>query len=125
MSTTMSDHQLAARVARELSSPEPGMHFGLTLLVGTLVASPVLASAALGRHAVPTALGIYAATLVVVWLLAGLIGGALALSGRGPTASRTEASEGSTPESDETGGPIGSGGSPPSGADSIGSDSAH
>lgn len=82
MSTTMSDHQLAARVARELSSPEPGMHFGLTLVVGTLIAAPVLMSAAFGGHSVPTALAIYGATLAVVWVVAGLIGGALAMFGR-------------------------------------------
>ncbi|MFP3906266.1 MAG: hypothetical protein ACLFRV_05115 [Acidimicrobiales bacterium] len=121
----MSDHQLASRVARELSSPEPGMHFGITLVVGTVVAAPVLVAALFGRQSVPTALAIYAATLVVVWVLAGLLGGALALVGRGRSGDEAE----STSEDEARPGPAtsssGPQGSPPARSESVGSDGAH
>lgn len=125
MSIAMSDHQLASRVARELSSPEPGMHFGITLVVGTVVAAPVLVAALFGRQSVPTALAIYAATLVVVWVLAGLLGGALALVGRGRSGDEAE----STSEDEARPGPAtsssGPQGSPPARSESVGSDGAH
>ncbi|MDZ7678929.1 MAG: hypothetical protein U5K29_10300 [Acidimicrobiales bacterium] len=121
----MSDHQLASRVARELSSPEPGMHFGITLVVGTVVAAPVLGAALFGRQSVPTALAIYAATLVVVWVLAGLLGGALALAGRG----RSVDEAGAMPEDQARPGTAASSpspqGSPPAHSESVGSDGAH
>lgn len=76
------DDRLAAQVARELSMPEPGVHFGASLVVATLIASPVLVAAATGRQTVPTALAMYVGVLVVVWFVGGLIGGALATSPR-------------------------------------------
>ena len=79
---TTSDHQLATQVARELSSPEPAVHFGLTLVLATLVASPVLASAAVGQQTVPMALALYLAAIVAAWFLVGVVGGALAMFGR-------------------------------------------
>ena len=109
MSVT-SDDRLAAQVARELSLPEPGVHFGATLLIATLVASPVLMAGATGRHPVPVALAVYAAVLIVVWFLAALFGSALSVrptslvaemhdeTGAGePTSPRPSPSEGASP----------------------------
>ena len=119
MSIAMREDQLADRVAKELSSPEPTWHFGVTLLVGTLVASPVLSAAVMGRWAVPTALAIYAATLVVTWLSVGLVAGAFALVGPTPT-DRLGATD--DPDGDDSGL---AGGSTPAPGESVGSNSAH
>lgn len=101
MSVT-SDERLAAQVARELSLPEPGVHFGITLLVATLVASPVLLSGVTGRHPVPLALGVYAAVLVVVWFVAALLGSALASTPASRLSTPPDSDEPSTPEADES-----------------------
>ena len=77
-----SDDHLADRVARELSGPEPSVHYGTSLVVATLIASPVLVAGAMGRQSVPVALALYLVALVVVWIVAGFVGGALALSPR-------------------------------------------
>jgi hypothetical protein len=126
MSTAMSDQQLASRVARELSSPEPSVHFGATLVAGTLIASPVLVAAAAGRHDIPTALAIYAGTLVVVWVLAGLVFGGLALasSGIGPDEGADPSGGGVEPRAGSTRGAE-TPPSTPADLDSIGSDGAH
>jgi hypothetical protein len=113
---TTADDVLAAQVARELSSPEPAVHFGLTLVVATLVASPVLGAAVLGQQTVPVALAMYLVVLVVVWLLVGLVGGALALAGRTEMlAERRSAVK-------DTDGP---GPSPTAPSESVGSNGAH
>lgn len=117
MSIAMRDDHLADRVARELASPEPTWHFGLTLLVGTLVASPVLSAAVTGRWAVPTALAVYAVTLVATWLSVGLVAGAFALVGPSP-ADRLAGDD-----VDESTG--GAEGSTPERLESVGSDGAH
>ena len=132
MSTTMSDHQLATRVARELSSPEPGMHFGLTLVVGTLIAAPILLSAVFGSQPVPTALAIYGLTLVVVWIVVGLVGGAFAMFGSQRIGADGDGADGSSsdhdaadaPSSPTASGPVGEG-PPHPGPGSVGSNSAH
>lgn len=103
-----SDERLAAQVARELALPEPGVHFGATLLIATLVASPVLVAGATGRHSVPVALSIYAAVLVVVWVVAALFGSALSV----PPSERLPKAEAEQP-------------SPPVVDESVGSSSAH
>jgi hypothetical protein len=121
---TTSDHQLAVQVARELSSPEPAVHFGLTLVVATLVASPVLASAAIGQQTVPMALALYLAAIVAAWLLVGVVGGALAMFGRAemlaeqrvpdPAEERRDAPSTAAVEA-----------SPPGSTESVGSNGAH
>lgn len=113
MSVT-SDDRLAAQVARELSLPEPGVHFGATLLIATLVASPVLLAGATGRHPVPLALAVYAGVLVVVWFLAGLFGSALTTR---PELALAALSEGDDEVADEP--------SPPAVDESVGSNGAH
>ncbi len=112
MSTT-ADDRLAAQVASELSTPEPAVHFGLSLLVATLVASPVLTAAALGNRSVPAALALYLAALVVAWVLVGIVGGAFAMVGHSrllPAHVDDDAAEDPSPTAS---------------ADSVGSNSAH
>lgn len=60
-------------------APEPGTQFGTSLLVATLVASPVLVAALQGRQDVRLALALYLAALVVVWVLSGIAGGLFAM----------------------------------------------
>ncbi|MBK5224909.1 MAG: hypothetical protein JJE52_18950 [Acidimicrobiia bacterium] len=57
-------------------------HLGIALLVGTLVASPVLLAALSGRQAVPTALALYVAAIIGSWMVVGLVGGAFAMVAR-------------------------------------------
>lgn len=64
---------------RDAVAPEPGTQFGTSLLVATLVASPVLVSAVQGRQDVRLALALYLAALVVVWVLSGIAGGIFAM----------------------------------------------
>lgn len=123
-----SDHQLATQVARELSSPEPAVHFGATLLVATIVSSPVLGAAAMGQRPVPTALAWYLAALVAAWVLVGLVGGALAMFGRSELLAdhRSTARDGTS--GDPRGGPVGEYGaeaSTPAASESVGSNGAH
>ena len=107
MSVT-SDERLAAQVARELSLPEPGMHFGASLLIATFVSSPLLIAGATGRHPVPLVLAAYVGVLIVVWFLAGIFASALSLR----PASRLGSPEPTEP-------------SPPVVDESLGSNSAH
>jgi hypothetical protein len=60
-------------------------HTPIALLVGTVVASPVLLAALSGRQDVGTAAALYAAAIIGSWLVVGLLAGALAAAGRGPT----------------------------------------
>jgi hypothetical protein len=107
MSVT-SDDRLAAQVARELSLPEPGVHFGATLVIATVVASPVLFAGVTGRQSVPEVLSLYVAVLIVVWFVGGIIGSALASSPRARVLPHDDVPP-STPGAD----------------DSVGSNSAH
>lgn len=116
MSVT-SDDRLAAQVARELSLPEPGVHFGATLLIATLVASPVLVAGATGRHPVPLALATYAGVLIVVWFLAALFGSVLA--------TRPALSQQLAPSLDARGEGMLDEPSPTTPDESVGSNSAH
>lgn len=59
-------------------------HLAISLLAGTLVASPVLVAAFSGRQPVSSALGLYLAAIVGAWVVVGLLGGALSLAGRRP-----------------------------------------
>lgn len=89
--SAISDDRLVAQMEHELSQPEPGLYYGATLIIGTLVASPVLLAGATGRHPVPLALAVYAGVLIVVWFLAGLFGSVLSM--KSPEGSATEEAE--------------------------------
>ena len=58
----------------------PETHVAASLVLGTLVASPVLLAALSGRQAVPSALALYLAAIVGSWFVVGLVGGALQLT---------------------------------------------
>jgi hypothetical protein len=82
--------------------------FGTSLVIATVVASPALLAGAMGRQPIPVVLGLYLLALVVVWVMAGLLGGALALFAEHQVAD--------LPESDP---------SPPQVSESVGSNGAH
>ena len=106
MSVT-NDDRLAAQVARELALPEPGVHFCATLVIATVVASPVLFAAVTGRQSVPEALALYVGVLIVVWFVGGIIGSALSA----PPRARVRPHDAQP--------------SPPGADDSVGSNGAH
>jgi hypothetical protein len=108
---TTADDRLTAQVVQELAGPEPAVHFGVTLLVATLVSSPVLTAAALGNRSVPAALALYLVALVVAWFVVGLIGGAFAMVGRRSQEIPDDGADGDA--------------SPSAHSDSVGSNGAH
>jgi hypothetical protein len=113
MSIAADDH-LASQVTRELSTLEPTVHYGVSLVVATLVASPVLAAAVFGQQPVPLALALYLGTLIGAWVVVGLVGGALAMFGRTHLlAERRSTDDRSDPPS------------PSTSSDSVGSNGAH
>ena len=108
------DDRLATQVAQELSTLEPSVHYGVSLVVATLVASPVLGAAVLGQQPVPLALALYLGALVGAWIIVGLVGGAFAMVGRTQLLAERRAIE------DPTDPP-----SPSATSDSVGSNGAH
>lgn len=56
-------------------------HSAIALLLGTVVASPVLLAALSGRQSVTTAAALYLAAIVGAWIVVGLLAGALSAAG--------------------------------------------
>jgi hypothetical protein len=88
--------------------------FGTSLVIATVVASPALLAGAMGRQPIPVVLGLYLLALVVVWVMAGLLGGALALFADRDHGVDHQVND--PPESDL---------SPPQVSESVGSNGAH
>jgi hypothetical protein len=102
---------LPPHAASRLEDAQSSAHTAIALVMGTLVASPVLVAALVGHQDVVVALGLYIAAIIVSWIAVGLFAGAFALAGRArrrdddalestPTARPTSKVE--EPEADET-----------------------
>lgn len=107
--------RLASDPADELGGlAESSAQFGTSLVVATVVASPALLAGAMGRQAIPVVLALYLLALVVVWVMAGLLGGALALFADRDHGGDRQVT--GPPEDDP---------SPPQASESVGSNGAH
>ena len=73
---------LPPNAVSRLEDAQSSAHTSIALIMGTLVASPVLVAALVGRQDVVVALALYLAAIVVSWVAVGLFAGAFALAGR-------------------------------------------
>jgi hypothetical protein len=73
---------LPPTVVARLEDAQSSAHTAIALIMGTLVASPVLVAALVGHQDVVVALALYLAAIVVSWIAVGLFAGAFALAGR-------------------------------------------